>query len=254
MSTLIAFFASLLTIPASLGISFDEVIACRTTEFTTLMYHHVREYDTLSPEAKNISVSPEEFRAQMKFLHQNKYQAITSQNIYEGTVPCKSVMITFDDGYYDVFSQAYPIMREYNFVWILGLILAKIDESDYLLWDDIRKLQKIGWEIASHTWHHPNLSELPKEYISYEIDQSKKDLEKWFQTPVHIFIYPKGRYRYSTLDEIKKSGYSYALTTQKGKTNISDKPLELKRIDVIPGMTLEKFAQLLEPTEPIIEK
>lgn len=115
MSIIITFFTALLGIPASLGIGFNDP-ECRTTEFTTLMYHHVREYATLSPEAKNISVSPDEFRAQMKFLHENNYRAITSHDIHDGTVPCKSVMITFDDGHYDVFTHAYPIMEEYNFI------------------------------------------------------------------------------------------------------------------------------------------
>lgn len=210
------------------------------------MYHHVREYDILSAEARNISVSPEEFEQQMKYLHDNKYKAITSHDILNNTVPCKSVMITFDDGYYDILTQAYPIMKKYKYVWIMAIILAKVDESDYLFWSDIRKLQKAGWEIASHTWHHPNLSELAEEYIPYEIDQSKKDLEKWFNTTIHIFIYPKWRYRYKTLDQIKASGYTYAFTTQYGKTNFAEKPLELKRIDVIPGMTKELFAKLVE--------
>ena len=131
MSILIAFFTSLLAIPASLGGSTTESV-CRTSDFTTLMYHHVREYSTLDIEAQNISVSPSEFRAQMKFLYENEYNVITSRDIDEDRVPCKSVMITFDDGYYDVFTQAYPIMKEYKFTGIIGLILAKIDESDYL--------------------------------------------------------------------------------------------------------------------------
>jgi len=66
-----------------------------------------------------------------------------------------------------------------------------MDEKDYLDGSDIQKLQTKGWEIASHTWNHPNLSELPKELIPYEIGQSKKDLEKWFHATVNIFIYPK---------------------------------------------------------------
>ncbi len=131
MSILIAFFTSLLAIPTSLGGNTTESV-CRTSEFTTLMYHHVREYSTLDIAAQNISVSPSEFRAQMKFLYENEYNVITSRDIDEDRVPCKSVMITFDDGYYDVFTQAYPIMKEYNFTGIIGLILAKIDESDYL--------------------------------------------------------------------------------------------------------------------------
>lgn len=82
--------------------------------------------------------------------------------------------------------------------------------------------------------------------MPYQIDQSKKDLEKWFNTKVHIFIYPQGRYSYKTLDQIKASHYHYAFTTQTGKTNLAEKTLELKRIDVIPGMTHKSFAELIE--------
>ncbi len=212
------------------------------------MYHHIRTYDTLDVTAKDISVSPEEFAEQMKFLHKNNYHVITSSDIHDSTVPCNSVMITFDDGYYDVFTTAYPLMSQYNFRGVLGLIPDRIDTSDYLFWSDIRQLQKSGWEIASHTWHHPNLSELPRENIPYEIQISKDDLEKWFQTQIHIFIYPKGRYTYYTLDKIRESGYRYAFTTQTGTSNLSDKPLELKRIDITPGMTEEKFSKLLKKT------
>jgi hypothetical protein len=53
---------------------------------------------------------------------------------------------------------------------------------------------------------------------------------------------------YATLEQIKTSGYSYAFTTQTGKTNLAEKPLELKRVDVLPGTTVELLAKLLEPT------
>lgn len=253
MSLIIAFFTALIGIPASLGISTHNP-ECSASDFTTLMYHHIREYDDLSAEAYNISVSPKEFEEQMKYLHDNKYKVITSHDIFDNTVPCKSVMITFDDGYYDVLTQAYPIMKKYTYVWVIGIILAKVDESDYLFWSDIRKLKKSGWEIANHTWNHPNLSELSEEYIPYQIDQSKKDLEKWFNTKVHIFIYPKGRYKYKTLDQIKASGYTYAFTTQSGKTNLTESPLEFKRRDVLPGMRIEEFAKLIEASKTTAEK
>ena len=121
MSIIIAFFTALLGIPASLGVTFNEP-KCRTTEFTTLMYHHIREYTNLENiAAKNISVSPEEFEQQMQYLNQNKYTVITSQDIVNNTVPCKSVMLTFDDGYYDVFTQAYPIMKRFNYVGVIAV-------------------------------------------------------------------------------------------------------------------------------------
>ena len=129
MSYIITFLSSFFGL-SSFGLSGGT--SCRTTEFTTLMYHHVREYSSLNDAAKNISISPKEFEAQMHYLSENGYKSITSHDIKDGTVPCKSVMITFDDGYYDVITQAYPIMKQYNFVGVAGLILAQVDESDYL--------------------------------------------------------------------------------------------------------------------------
>jgi peptidoglycan/xylan/chitin deacetylase (PgdA/CDA1 family) len=113
MSFLITFLSSLFGL-SSFGLSADT--KCHTTEFTTLMYHHIRDYSALDSAARDISVSPEEFKSQMKFLHKNGYTVITSRDIHENMVPCKSVMITFDDGHYDVVTQAYPIMKEYDFV------------------------------------------------------------------------------------------------------------------------------------------
>ncbi len=48
------------------------------------------------------------------------------------TVPCKSFLITFDDGYYDIYKYAAPILKKYNYTGIMSLIPAYIDESDYI--------------------------------------------------------------------------------------------------------------------------
>ena len=97
------------------------------------MYHHIREYNDLGDiNAKNLSVSPAEFKEQINYLTKNGYHTITSRDILKNTVPCKSIMITFDDGYYDVYKNAFPIMKDVNYIGIIGLILSKIDESDYL--------------------------------------------------------------------------------------------------------------------------
>ena len=103
-------------------------------------------------------------------------------------------MLTFDDGYYDVYKNAFPIMRELHFTGILGIILAKVDESDYLYGRDIRALQTAGWEIASHTWDHVTLTSTPIKQLAHEIMSSRKDLQKWFSARVKIFVYPGGYY------------------------------------------------------------
>lgn len=66
-------------------------------------------------------------------------------------------MIMFDDGYYDISTTALPIMQRYGYRGVISLILARLDESDYLTGADVRKMQELDWEIANHTWNHPIL-------------------------------------------------------------------------------------------------
>ena len=89
-------------------------------------------------------------------------------------------MLIFDDGYYDTYTHALPIMQKYGYVGILPLILAQLDESDYLTGKNVRTLQGLGWEIANHTWNHPILTNKNLPHLNYQITQSKHDLEKWF--------------------------------------------------------------------------
>lgn len=97
------------------------------------MYHHIREYDKLSDTpGKNISVSPLEFSEQMDYLANNGYRTVTTKDIVNNAVPCKSVMITFDDGYYDVYKNAFPTMQKLDYKGVIALVLGRTDESDYL--------------------------------------------------------------------------------------------------------------------------
>lgn len=211
------------------------------------MYHHIRNYQNLtSKAAQDISVSPQEFDAQLNYLHASGYNTITSQDIVDNTVPCKSVMITFDDGYFDVYQNAFPIMRKYNYVWIIGLIVAKMDESDYLFWRDIYALQSAWWEIASHTWNHAILTRIKNFKLIQEVKNSKKSLEKWFHTPIHIFVYPGWYYDIESLKSVQESSYRYALTTRFWEADLHERKFELRRINIIPGISPEKLADLLE--------
>jgi hypothetical protein len=85
---------------------------CRTHHFPVLLYHHVREYKNLTEKAaQDISVSPEEFEKQMAYLARAGYTTITTKDIEGNSVPCKSIMITLDDGYDNVYSEAFPVLK-----------------------------------------------------------------------------------------------------------------------------------------------
>lgn len=78
------------------------------------MYHHIRPYSGLHDiSAQNLSVSPEEFDTQMQYFKNAGWNTIHMSDIKGNTVPCKSFLITFDDGYYDVYKYAAPVMKKY---------------------------------------------------------------------------------------------------------------------------------------------
>ncbi len=211
------------------------------------MYHHIRPYTGLHDiAAQNLSVSPEEFDEQMKYFKDAWWNTLHINDIRGNSVPCKSFLITFDDGYYDVYKYAAPIMKKYWYTGVISLITASIDESDYMSGDQIRELLNNNWEIASHTWTHPILTRSPLEKVEIEIKKSKSDLEQWFWEPLSVFVYPGGFYGPETLKKVSESRYRFGFTTQQGYAKLGTKNLELKRFNIAPGTTKEKLQKLLE--------
>lgn len=248
--SIVAIFSSILW-TGGLYANHKEVASeCLTSRFPILLYHHIRPYNGITdPAAHNLSVSQAEFEEQMKYFSKKWWVSITTKSIQDTYVPCNAFMVTFDDGYYDVYKYALPIMEKYWYQGVVSLIAARIDESDYLSGNQIREMQKQGWEIASHSWHHSILTRTPIKELSYEIKKSKSDLEKWFTEDVETFVYPGGFYGPLTLEEVKKAGYRHALSTRFGYANLSWNPLELKRINIPPGSGTEELKTLLETAQ-----
>lgn len=220
---------------------------CYTSEFPILMYHHIRPYTHLwNTSAQNLSVSPEEFEEQMKYFADMWWQTINTNDIKWNSVPCKTFLITFDDGYHDIYKYAAPILEKYKYTGLMSLIPAHIDESDYMSGDNIRTLLDREWEIASHTWTHPVLTRISIDNITTEVQKSKHDLEKWFWIPVKVFVYPGWFYGPETLKKVEATWYRFAFTTHTGYAKLGYKNLELKRINIPPGTTVEKLQKLLE--------
>lgn len=112
-------------------------------------------------------------------------------------------MITFDDGYHDVYKHAFPLMHKYGYKGVISLIPAYIDESDYLSGEQIKELQENEWELSSHTWHHPFLTQIPPEKLDMEIRDSKSDIGRWFGTKINTFVYPGGFYNQEIIKKVQ---------------------------------------------------
>jgi peptidoglycan/xylan/chitin deacetylase (PgdA/CDA1 family) len=225
-----------------------------------LMYHKV------SPgKEEKYRINPERFASQMEYLSGKGYQTIspddllefvnpvrsprpgrgrrfkrlTSNGVKEGKVlPERAVLITFDDGYRNNFTYAYPILKKYNFRVTIFLVTQYIGkkngwgkgDEEILSWDEIEEMKRKGFSFGSHTRTHPNLLELSQNKILSEIRDSKRILEEKLGEQVNFFAYPYGKFNPRIVEMVKRAGYLGALSTLPGKNGVGEDSFLLRRI------------------------
>ena len=217
-----------------------------------LMYHMISKHKK-NAKFNGLRVTPTEFEKQIKYLSDNNWTFFTMSELIEkrDNLPSKSIAITFDDGYEDNFTNAFPILKKYNAKATIYLVLDRHDREwsskrkkknstgelknePKLLDEQIVELINSGLiEIGSHTMTHDNLPTLDKEQKIDEIRNSKLEIEKKFNTKCNSFCYPFGLYDKEDIKLVEELAYTNATTTTKGIDDLTKSDLfELKRITI----------------------
>lgn len=222
----------------------QEIPAKQTYSVPILMYHYIRDYN--DPEDKigvNLSVSPQKFEQQIKYLKENNYTPISFSDLISKKFPDKSAVITFDDGYEDAFINAYPILKKYEMTGVFYIIVNKVGQPGYLSWDQIIKMQSDGMLFGSHSISHPNLSLLPDEKIEKELSESKQILEEKLNVKINDFCYPSGKYSNQTIKMLEELGYTNSVTTKSGISDETSNIFELPRLRITEETSISKIIQ-----------
>jgi len=199
-----------------------------------LMYHSIDDKDQLT----KLSVNPKSFAAQMEFLHRNRYNVITLEHLAvclkKGeNVPPKTVVITFDDGYYNNYQYAYPLLKKYNFPATIFIIISKVGTPGYMGWREIKEMSDSGLiTIGSHTISHKWLPAMGTKELRSELADSKRILEERTGRPVNTLCYPIGAHDDRVKTEAERSGYSCAVATNPGRYIPNDDVYAIKRIKI----------------------
>ncbi len=183
-----------------------------TFSIPIVMYHYVRYRDPNDPGDVGLSVSPENFRAQLADLKKKGYQTITFRHVREQRLPAKPVILTFDDGYQNFYEVAFPELEKQNMVAVV-YVIANFKKKEYLTDAEIVRLSNAGIEIGSHTLDHRLLDILLPEERRRQIQESRSQLERLTKKPIVSFAYPFGDYSLEAAREVHTTGYSYAVTT-----------------------------------------
>jgi peptidoglycan/xylan/chitin deacetylase (PgdA/CDA1 family) len=207
-----------------------------------LMYHGISgdPEDGISPYYR-VCTSPRRFRQQMQLLRAGGWKVVPLAAALEGVAPQRSVVITFDDGFRDFATSAWPVLAEFGFgaaVFVAtGMVGGEFKGRPCLSWDEIRGLSREGVRFGSHTVHHARLVELGWAEVREELADSRRRLEDELGEPVVDFCYPyrfpEGReFRRRFRDLLQECGYRSCLTTRLGRFRPGDSPLAVPRLPV----------------------
>jgi len=205
------------------------------TGVPVLNYHKV-----LDGADTPLALGIKEFDAQMAYLHDKGFHAITPDQlvdyIAEGkALPVRPVLITFDDGYQDFYVNAYPILKKYGLTATVFLISDVIGrDPGYLGWDEIIEMRQKGKGIVfgSHTLSHVALDALPPEEIMAQLVKSREGLEWRLDVPVKYFAYPGGANNRQIEKLVQQAGYRAAFTVDLGRVQRSSDIYALERIPI----------------------
>lgn len=171
-------------------------------------------------------------------------------------LPEKTVIITFDDGFADNYSNAFLPLKERNMRATWFVVSQRIGSCADWMGEprlqlptmgiaELRELAASGMEIGSHTRTHADLTTLSSSQLDEQISGSRQDLEDALGGEVTSFAYPFGRSSPATVEAVGKAGYRFACLTKPGWFGSSAGPLELRRITLTSSDTVGTFARNL---------
>jgi len=214
-----------------------------------LMYHHIQIFPgSHNPADADIFVSPHVFETQLQWLAAHNFQTVGLDYFAHPTpLPKKPIVLTFDDGYEDAYSTAFPLLKKYGFTGTFYPIVNDIDQSGFLTTGEILEMEKGGLTFGSHTLTHPNLTTLSSAQAQQEIYASKIILQRITGTPITDFCYPGGTFNAAVETIVQNSGYATATTTVAATNSGTLDPLTLKRVQIKNGTDMGTVPQLNNP-------
>ncbi len=217
-----------------------------------LMYHHIATPPIQADAVRrDLSVRPTAFQEQMSYLRVNGYQSIGLDDLVayllgQRSLPVRAVVLTFDDGYDDNYTQAFPVLKSNGFTGTFFIITDYVGQREYMSWEQIAEMSRAGMSMQAHGRTHDDLAISSAEHTVWQVAGSRMMLEEKLGRPVRFFCYPSGRYTAQTIAILRAHGYTAALTTAYGATHSASSLFELRRVRVRGSDTLDDFVQKLE--------
>lgn len=234
------------------------------TRVPILMYHQVGRFPReVAYRHTGIHADAERFRRQVALLRKLGYSSVTLAQLSDwlegrAPLPARSVCLTFDDAYRNVFQHALPVLQAASWPATTFVVTGRIDGSND--WDhasgiapsplmnatELRELSRAGWEVAAHSRSHPRLPTLNDEALRAEIAGSREDLVTLLGEAPRTFCYPYGAADERCVTEARQAGYAAAVTTARGAARHGGDAFRLPRLGIGYRVTALRLAWRVE--------
>jgi len=204
------------------------------------MYHRVVPIAEAADSITSLVVPPETFTAQMKAFSDAGWHSITMATLVRAmktnvTIPPKTFVITFDDGWEDGYTYAFGIMQRFGFVATYFVVGGYIGEKDMLSGLELRELEAAGNDIGNHTQNHTSLTSTSLAHALQEVEQCSETIERVTGHRPVSMAYPMGAINSAVADVISGvPDIQMAVTTGYGETETWGQRYNTPRVRVNP--------------------
>ncbi len=206
-----------------------------------LMYHLILDEPYSSLES--LFVRPSELKGHIEALLDKGYTFIFADEYAYSDQ--KTVIMSFDDGYLDNYTEMFPIIKQYNVKVTVFMISNYVGGADYLTADMIKEMAASGLvSFQSHTATHQAVPSLTEDQMRFEFETSNKALEALTGRKVTAFCYPTGAYDARSVS-IVKDYYDFAYTTVSMNSTAGFSVYELPRLRVQRGLSKDAFSSMI---------
>ena len=218
-------------------------------------------YHSLDHSRSVLSTSPGIFAEQMKVLRDAGVRVVSLSDVADRKCSNREneVVLTFDDGFRNVYQHALPVLQSYGFPATVFLVTdycektnswpgqtVTIEGESLLAWREIQEMSRAGISFGSHTRTHPDLRKLSMLQAEEELASSKKAIADATGLPVDTFAYPYGAYD-AALRNLARQHFRLACSTHLGFVKRDSDLFALERIEMYYFQSLLLFRHLFSP-------
>jgi peptidoglycan/xylan/chitin deacetylase (PgdA/CDA1 family) len=219
----------------------------RDKKIPILIYHEIYQPEELqrlkglTNPAYNTRIDV--FHRQMAWLFANNIKTLTIDDLLIQKSPPgeRAICLTFDDGWLGNYLHAYPVLKEYEFKATFFIATELIGKPFYMSWEHLKEMVANGMSIQSHTVTHQPLSGMDEKEIIFELQKSKKAIEKRLDREVRHLSLPHGSRNTRIWPLAKEIGYKTICTSNVGFQTWESNGPWLKRINIGDGISEKKF-------------